>query len=808
MARPRLAEGIVGLYDFSGETDLASIAMSKSYMQALGNSEVADGPDGLPAGSGVGGIARGYLQGAFDPAAMSAEAEYRLPLTGLSPVDGSLDGSDAKWTPWSTKSLDLRMEPGPNASVNETTSINLNRFLPLLYTPPTSTDNASLQVPRQNICFGVIEVTMSTQPGIGLLFDPQLTARMTDVTAATTTMPGAVYSARGNARGTPTAQTSAGLSATVRLTLPEGIQYPITPKVDFLAPDGTVSNDLALPELTLPPDGTLGCGEKLVACLSDVGSNGSYVPLAVSVVPVPQSCQPNDSFAFDVSVNSGGTDVDAVLLYVDDPAMTGPPTVLCTSCGVDPGGLNVDASSFGLGPGDHVFTIRAISAIGVGCDGLAQVSFRIPDQPLTLQCTPLVEVALEGTETSIAADDPRVAPALTPQVTGDSCGVPTDVTPRLADIPPFPVGETQTVFSLSEPDYLIPAGGATCTTTVRVTNAPLLAFRSQTFDPAVPTQYLLNLDRFREPTSSLVQQTRQQPFFFTYDRSGERMAIISNAAGDIKIIDTATGGPLETHPVPTGYKLYDAEFHPQNASRYAIVSETGNQDQYAIFIFENGVELSRFDIPPAGSSLQISRPQITWSPDGTKISVAYANPTAAANTYFIGVTEWNVINDQMVLPAVVLQTRPGPLHTERMREIVYQDDDWRVFASDKIITRAIKRPGNEQIVPIYGQLNIDLDLTDDGTAAALIYAPSLAPGAWGIVWGLEPLDQNAPPTVHQGPAIFNPKRVAISSDAAFVAVSSDPPGPVDKIYVYSFPDFTLVKEIETHRPTNLVFTPR
>jgi hypothetical protein len=173
------------------------------------------------------------------------------------------------------------------------------------------------------------------------------------------------------------------------------------------------------------------------------------------------------------------------------------------------------------------------------------------------------------------------------------------------------------------------------------------------------------------------------------------------------------------------------------------------------------------------------------------------------NQYGLWASEWSVINNQIVLPPNGLyEMRPNLQNRESIRELVYQDGDWRVIGTDATITRAIKRTGIQQIGPIWVAKNTDMDLTPDGKAAAYLGTTNLLPLQQSRIYGVSPLDRNAVPNVYAGPTIQYGKSVAISSDAAFIAVATN-----DKVLIYSFPSFTLIKEISAVSPRNLKFKP-
>jgi len=481
VARPMRATGSIVLHDPTGNTDLAYMQNpefyadatdrpwahrnSTSFVKAFGVDVFASEPPEGESASGQDGLSYGRLRGAWDAATKRVAADYDLLLVGISPAGGDPNGSDAKQTPWDVVGLNLRLREYDGSQ--QLISVNFNRNLRYEFEPPEADDTPPTQIPEQNICFGKISLQMEVDPGVGSLHSPEIHTGDDTPISATTSIPGSVYTADGLSYGTPRSPLQAGPVATTDLTLPEGIQYAITPKVRFVSPQGDETR-LTLHRIDMPETGAVACGQSFKTCLQINDPMGDYTPLSISISPTLPYCRPNSDFTLSVSISSGGTDVDRVSYTVDD----GTSQVVCAgtgtlgACGSDPS-FSLDVSTLGLTSGEHTIAFEA-STQG-SCVASFEETFRVPDTPLDLPCTSFHEVVLGVDQTELAADDGRIAPYLQPEITGDTCGLPKgDVIPRLADIAAFPIGDTDITFTATEPAHLMPEGGLSCTTTVRV----------------------------------------------------------------------------------------------------------------------------------------------------------------------------------------------------------------------------------------------------------------------------------------------------------------------------------------------------
>jgi len=803
VSRPIPARGELRLFDLAGLTDLSRFVAPPfaaywgptSFMQARGDAGLAPGPNG---GSGYNATFKGRLSGTYDPAQNAAQLSYELLLNGLSDPAANLDGSGARPTPWDVDSFSLRMEPAAGGSqlVTVSPALDLHYIANLAALPP----GGAFDVPEQRVCFGRETVEFRIDPSIGSISGPTLysiypSGLYNPGTVGTTPIAWVdAYS-----YGVPGAYEPSVQTASVSVTLPEGYQYGATPFLRFTPAGGGTSDAtwMYLDRITIPTEGVLGCGTDHHPCIGVEDANGNFAQLSVSVTDSsgtqpPAVCTTSGDLDLRVQVDSDGVNV-ARVAYVLDPASpdvcrTGPAQELCaTGCGPDP---SFPISLTGLAAGQH--TLQACAAGSGGCDASASYTFNVDVQPPSIQCAPDFTVVLTGGESSVPASDPRVAANLGAQVLGN-CGLSAGITDdRPAE---FPFGATPVTFAA--------AGIGSCTTNVKVIER-VISFVTQ--DAAFGGEYVTHTRSFLDDGVDRIEHTNAQRYHFEYNDAGTHLAIIPNATGAVRIVDLATGAIVSVFAVPAGYTLYDVAFDPQDASRYAIVgTEAANPDQHAIFIYRGAVQLSRFDMPLFPATLRISRPSIAWAPDGSKISATFTQPSPAINGYGVLISEWSVVGDALVSPSSLVDARPNLQNREIVRELVYQDGDWRALGTHLTITLGIKRPGNEAIGPIYANENADLDLTPDGQAAALVKYEELLPIKLALPIFVAPLVATAPPTAVAGPVTYNVMhrpRIAISSDAQYLALGLD-----DKIIIYSVPSFTVVKEIPAVGAGNLEFRP-
>jgi hypothetical protein len=808
VAKPTLVRGKMVLVDPGGITDLKGIQTSplldfynyyNSYMIAEGVDQVASTtPACCNRSSGFKGRSQGRLIGSYDSAQHIADMNYEVLLTGLSPEDGSssTDGTDACPAPWNMAGLStyMKTETVPPNTGYCYFILKLGQYFPLL----AEVNAEPIQFPDQKICFGKLRLDFYVNPNLGAIYSPSLSIYQDGVDSGSNEF-GTNYSlGSGYASGTPRSSSECGSTATVTATLPEGLRYKIYPGLYFrpASQSSGTGTYMYLDSFIFPETGFLGCGDEIDICVFLMDEQGNYSFLSINYPTDTDYCLTNGNLELNFSVNlSDGSDV-AQVGYVLDPQnietadLSDPNAVIvCPSnCGPNPT-YGISLSS--LTPGPHALKIMAIAANG--CRTRRVYNFYVQSQPLTLHCPADFTANLLPDETSILKSDPRISDHLNATVSG-GCGLPATI---LDDRPDeFEIGQRTVNFWIQGHEDI------NCKTIVTV--APSERILSFISNDTLTGEQVIKKRTFLDDSLDLITYSSPLSYHFQYNRDGSRMAVIPPDAGTVKIFDTATNGMVSIFPVPAGYKLYDMDFHPLDVAKYAIVgSAVSNPDQHAIFIFSGSTQLSRFDLPLFPPTLRISRPLIAWSPDGMKISATFTDPAPAVNQYGLWVSEWNVVGDQIALPPNgIYEMRPNLQNRENIREMVYQDGDWRVVATNATITRAIKRAGSEQMVPIWAALNADIDLTPNGRAAAYLGKFPLAPINLSRVYEVSPLDRNEVPNVFEGPIISNGKSVAISSDAAYIAVATN-----DEVLIYSCPDFTLVKRISAISPRNLEFKP-
>ena len=831
VTKPRSAQGRVKLFDPGGLTDLDAInteplqnygGWNRSYVGAYGDPEK---PVVINAGSGIGGESLGRLNGSYNTATHEADLNYELLLAGLNSEGGNLDGTNAKITSWDIDTLNVMVEPDIGSSM---TNIQLGMSL---RADTSSTDSISL--PDQNICFGKTEFTLQVDPSLGTLYSPWISfSDYGDID------PGLVASSPiaevyGHGNGIPIGYDSRANSATVAATLPEGFQYRGHTGVSLSPSDSVDESDIShlyLGYIQFPENGVIRCGSVNDECLTLSDSEGNYSQLSVNITDGtglinPDYCLHDDSPELTISADSDGTNVNKLAYVVDPPATITEPgelkeyclsspmaTVLCTSCGPDP---SFPLSISTLPPGPHRLVACASDALA--CPAATSYQFNVEEQDLGLSCAEDFSVTVDPGEAEISKEDSRIADSLFATIVGN-CGLSGTIIDDRPDL--FTLGPRQVNFESTNV--------GTCSTTVTLEEPPeyLLAFRYE--DDAI-LEHIISVydvaDSSAPPPQSLY--THANPYHFEYAANGDRVAVIPDGdTGAIKIINSESGGAIATHAIPSGYKLYDVDFNPQDPSKYAIVgSETDeagqDPDQHVIFIYNNGVELSRLEMWLLHPENHITRPKISWSQDASRLAATFNIPIPQINLTAICTVEYQIVSDQLVLPeplytGMICFPRQGIQHRRGIRETVYQNADWLAVANDISVLRTLAHGSSRFMLPIAGAINNDFDFTTDGKAAAYISSLPRGPGLPDLISGYTALDQDPSPVYHSGPALWNASSIAISSDAKYVAVAAQVPvagtgGTLayeNKIYVYTFPEFELVKEIDvSNKPRNLEFKP-
>ncbi len=802
VSHPVTAHGRLKLYDRGGQTDLNQFesqaftdfwSSNTSFMAANGDRRIANAENGA---SGEYGESRGRLIGNYDSEQNLALFNYQLLLNGLSPPNGDLNGQDAFPTQWDINFFHLLITPESGEVQN--TSISQAASLSYIADISQFPGEETIEVPEQHICFGKTSIELNVSPQIGTLSSPELLVRSEGIHNSTSIGTTQLLSIYNTTKGAG----SAGTTASVSATLPEGFQYQITPSVYFRPTGADNSTLLHLDPIFFPDAGVLGCGQDAGGCINISDLDGSYTMLRVNITnrqagpdgATPLYCLADGNLNLDIKVNSDGVEVVRVA-YVLDPSSTdgcrgSGAEVLCSSdCGQDPVEYSVDLT--GIEPGEH--TLVACATDVIGCQAFDKYTFNVDPRTPHISCEQEIFLHLQEEESFIPATDPRVTDTLHAEIVGN-CQLPI----RISDDRPneFLAGQRPVTFTS---ESALP-----CTTNVIVEpdpNSRIISF--VTLDSGV---YELRSYEFLSDTqlASRIDYTDWQSFHFEYNNTGTRLAIIPNGSGLVRIFDLESDNDSDYFPVPSGYTLHDIAFDPQNPSRYAIVgTQTANTDQHAIFIYTGNVQMSRYDLPVFAASLRISQPLISWSPDGSKISISFTQPAPALNTYPICIAEYNIVDNTLTTTPILISNFGTSL--QQFRELVYQDENWRALATEKMIGLGTSQSDNPTLFSNFLVKNVDIDLTPDGMSAAFVEKVDLTHGDVARVGFATPFDYDSRPNVFYDStayAVTVTPSVAVSSDSRFAAV-----GLNDKVLVFAVPEFNQVAQILATRPQNLEFKP-
>ena len=478
-----------------------------SHVQARGLNALSTLPGGA---SGVHGRARGLLEGTFDEATRTAALEYAIPLTGLGPVGGALDGTDAYPTPWSVDRVLLYLR-GPWPSDPSQTvfqRVDIQPGYNLVYdAQPGHAD----ELPTMSMCFGHLGLELHLAPGSGTLYQPRLKIHDSVLSGTTENQPPA-YSrvTYGEATGVPSESAQAATVGWVEAVLPEGIQYAVQPSIEFVSPDGNES-ELTFPELSLPLGGPLKCGEEIWDCAS-VDEDGALHTLGVSIVP-STLCEIDTSMTVVVASDLAVTSIVVEFFDPSLDAWVGQQTVCSGSCGLSP----IELVAVDLSGGIESVRVRVEDEFGCKASHVVGVDSYTP----VIDCPPEIRVVLEPGELSIASSDPRIQPPLATVGLTSGCGA----TPPVShDAPPdFEIGTTTVTF--------VAEGAEPCQTAVLVA-------------PPVQLAYIEGSDVKVHRIIDGLQYTRNflEPAAIDFDGEGEYLVVVTTIAGRAPaIVDPETG---------------------------------------------------------------------------------------------------------------------------------------------------------------------------------------------------------------------------------------------------------------------------
>jgi len=376
ISAPQALQGHVELIDFGATAlhelqlePLANFSTSPNANATTSRTEAGGDPDLVPntgGASGIGGYTSGRLLGSYDADSGRGAFDYRLLLTGPSPSNAAVDGSEARPTAWDFRRFVFRLGGGDEQNV-QSVRVAPGVDLHYAYEP----NGPTLYIPPLTYCFGQLAVEMRIDAANGTLWSPSLELSGSVAANAETVVPNPNYSVQANVLGVPGQSANAAPQALAYATLPEGIQYSISPRVAFQPASGN-SQELTLPALTLPQGGPLGCGDLGRACLFLSGAEGEATPLSVALDPGLPACAPSGAgLAVGIEVDSGGAPVDFVTVSLDGS----PPQPHCAPC-------TSPISDYALpdvAPGPHTLAVTAGSVNG--CTAEVVETFEVSPEP-------------------------------------------------------------------------------------------------------------------------------------------------------------------------------------------------------------------------------------------------------------------------------------------------------------------------------------------------------------------------------------------------------------------------------------------
>ncbi len=554
----------------------------------------------LGGASGFRARSYGRLDGTYNPGTGSAVLLYQLDLPGISSIGAPTDGSGTLATPWYINDIQL---------LGETPDNRFNTILKIPYDISIDSDPASMneitEIEQADIqaCFGEVSLDLRIAPSLGSIFEPSMDFIGQSPSAIEPSPYGSYFSidGRSNAVGSPIAASDASQQASVSIPLPEGTQYRVKPTIKVINAIDGGEQTLELNNLNMPATGTLGCGSSLRACLDVQSTDGTTLPLSVSIEPNQLVCgASNETLEVTIGVDTGGADVDYVYYTVDNnPAQV----ILCENCGSNPGPFNsaINFQSLNLLAGAHTLHVEA--GRNGGCSASYNYPFYIEESPIQLQCPASITAQANPGEPTITATDPRIG-NLTPAVVG-GCGFPS---PLVDNIPSeFSIGTTTVQFSLFNDSSV------NCTTDVTVTgNESYLAVAS------VDGLFALSITDL----SDIFQGIGSQISDIDFSSEGEKIAT-SSSTGLREL--NAQSGFLEQ--IVTSNAVVATEYKPGSQIELAYVTrvtdENGNKGFQLNVRDANGNNFAQLPTAIIHPALEPSNLKLSWNSDGNKIGVAY-----------------------------------------------------------------------------------------------------------------------------------------------------------------------------------------
>ena len=400
------------------------------------------------------------------------------------------------------------------------------------------------------------------------------------------------------------------------------------------------------------------------------------------------------------------------------------------------------------------------------------------DVDFTIQCSPDFTVVLNPGETEIPSNDPRITASLSASIVGD-CGTSVEISDNRPDT--FQCGTTT-------PVQFTASGIGNCTTQVTVECTPrhYLAYVEKIF----PTISAIKVHHVEEDISTMYDSfgvLQPHQIWVEYDRTGNLLGYVrGEGSQSVKVLNTLTGMsafPMFAVPaIPV-----NMAFRPGSIDQHVVVT-TMDYQSYEIQLVEASSITSSQTIP---STAGMARPEIAWSPTGDKLSVIYAVRQAGNVNLYI--YRWDVVGNVFSNQTLTSVTWPLQLVT---KELIHLGDGNLFFGTSFTINYV----SGSNINTLYMDSIHDIDFTDDGKAAAYLRKYDLAPGEPVMLVGLIDLDQLGASRLINGPVFVKGRSVALSSDREYVAVGTD-----EEIFIYTFPDFTLVRRFPANLPHDLVF---
>lgn len=364
VVRPVEVAGKLIFVDPTGVTKLPTLTTIESASSNLVSNVIATGvetaPQGPLAASAAGGESTGRLHGLHAPGLGCLtifqqgcwQLNYRLLLSGLSPRDGQLDGSDTRRTLWDVSGAELFFQDN-SAQHRQNLTLKFAREMRHLSREP----GIDPDVTDVAMCMGQVELSFVATEGTGQLHSPEFSHPLTRITSSTPAIPRDILHSFGDAQGIPS-QPGGSSSTWVAATVPEGASYELIPSVQVRPPGASISTLInGIPRVRIPMTGTLSCGQVERACLqlnSVVGSTARALQVSISDQPY---CRPDGLDSLQFKVESNDEVLERVQYSID-----GISTTHCEGC-VMSESMPVTITP-SLAAGTHTIVVTAVGTTG------------------------------------------------------------------------------------------------------------------------------------------------------------------------------------------------------------------------------------------------------------------------------------------------------------------------------------------------------------------------------------------------------------------------------------------------------------